>query len=137
MDLEARLLASPASPTRLVGAGAPGPIETSVWVSAPPFVVDAVTIPPGGAWIPIFDWIGRPAQILAGLGYYSCQTQACVGSKEGFYGCSQDLELGLHSSIVLVAILLIQLTASKGSDAWGFNRLWAADRWPLADPTIV
>jgi len=87
--------------------------------------------------MPIFDWIGRPAQILAGLGYYSCQTQACVGSKEGFYGCSQDLELGLHSIIVLVAILLIQLTASKGSDAWGFNRLWAADRWPLADPTIV
>ena len=45
-----------------------------------------------------------------------------------FYGCSGDLGLDLHSSSVLVAILLIQLTESKGSDACNFNRLSAADR---------
>ena len=44
------------------------------------------------------------------------QIQVCVGSKDGFYGGSQDLELDLHSSIVLVAILLIQLTESKVPD---------------------
>jgi hypothetical protein len=45
------------------------------------------------------------------------QIQVCVGIKDGFYGGSEDLELVLHSSIVLVAILLIQLSESKGSDA--------------------